>query len=378
MLPGPTNVSDDVIGAMSMPFINHRSKEFAALYSRIREKSQSLFQTSNEIVVMSGSGTVGIDAALNSVLQNGDISVAPAYGEFSSRIGDSAKFSGASVIAPASALGSVPSLEAVEKALDSADSRVRKALCVVYNETSTGVTWRKLKELKDIATNHEALFIVDAISIMGGDELPVDKLGIDICITGSQKCIAAPAGLAILSVSENAKKRMNSVGPRSQYLDLNKYLESSKRGELPYTPALPLFYALDRALERVLDEGLDQRFLRHRLCSDAFYSAFESIGLTVLANRETRSRTVLGIVYPKGIDDNMFRDLLADRFGVLVAGGFGELKGKMFRIGCMGEVNPEIVTATINSVVGALNVCGYECDSTKALNAAWKELASIA
>ncbi len=245
MIPGPTNVPDSVMNAMIAPTINHRSEEFHDLYRRVQSRSQEVFRTKNEIVVLSGSGTAGVDAAVGSVLKPGDVAVVPSFGEFSSRLGESASYTGATVIAPQSPLGTAPSLEQVDIAMRDA-GRV-KALCVVFNETSTGVTWRKLKDLKEIASKYGALLVVDAISVLGGESLPVDELGIDICIAGSQKCLAAPPGLVILSFSESAKDAMQGVKPRTQYFDIPKYFKFAEHAETPQTPALPLMFALERS-----------------------------------------------------------------------------------------------------------------------------------
>jgi aspartate aminotransferase-like enzyme len=189
MIPGPTNVPERVANAMLAPMINHRGEEFHELYSSIQSNAQKVFQTRNEIIVLSGSGTAGVDMAVEAILNEGDFAVVPNCGEFSSRLGDSATFTGAKVSRPEAEFGDAPGLEKVEAAMK--EGRV-KALCVVFNETSTGVTWRRLKELKELATKYGALFVVDAISILGGENIPVDDLGADICIAGSQKCLAAP------------------------------------------------------------------------------------------------------------------------------------------------------------------------------------------
>src|SRR5579875_3766269 len=317
MIPGPTNVPDSVMNAMIAPTINHRSEEFHDLYRRVQSRSQEVFRTKNEIVVLSGSGTAGVDAAVGSVLKPGDVAVVPSFGEFSSRLGESASYTGATVIAPQSPLGTAPSLEQVDIAMRDA-GRV-KALCVVFNETSTGVTWRKLKDLKEIASKYGALLVVDAISVLGGESLPVDELGIDICIAGSQKCLAAPPGLVILSFSEAAKKAMSGIKPRTQYFDIPKYFKFAEHGETPTTPALPLFFALDEALKIIKEEGVEKRIRRHAICASAFYSAFEAIGLKPFAEHRYRSNTVIGTLYPPGIDDGKFRTLLSEKFGILVA-----------------------------------------------------------
>jgi aspartate aminotransferase-like enzyme len=375
MIPGPTNVPERVMKAMLTPMINHRGEEFHALYSSIQEKAQKVFQTKNEIVVISGSGTAGVDAAMGSILDQGDSAVVPSFGEFSSRLGDSASYTGANVIRPESELGDAPKIEDVDRACRTS-SKVR-ALCAVFNETSTGVTWRKMKELKEVANRCGALFVVDAISVLGGENLPVDQLGADICIAGSQKCLAAPPGLVILSFSDEAKKAMSRVKTKTQYFDMPRYFKFAENHETPSTPAVPLFFALEEALNMVLEEGLERRFQRHETCARAFYSAFESMGLSAFATKEFRSRTVIGIKYPSEIDDKKFRTLLDEKFGIMVAGGFGKLKGSMFRVGSMGEINEVYVTATVGAVAQTLNFLGYRCDPDKALSAAWDVFAKM-
>jgi aspartate aminotransferase-like enzyme len=372
MVPGPTNVPERVMQAMMTPMINHRSPEFHDLYRRIQGNAQKVFQTTDEIVVISGSGTSGVDASIGSILQPGDTAVVPNYGEFSSRLGDSARYTGANVIAPEFELGTVPTREDIEKAMKSTNKV--KALCIVYNETSTGVTWRRLNELKDIAGKYGALFIVDAVSVLGGENIPVQKLGIDICIAGSQKCLAAPPGVVILSFSREAKKAMAQFKPRNQYFDIPKYFKFAEHAETPATPALPLFFALDEALKIILEEGIENRFNRHELCARAFYNAFESLGLKAFAPPEFRSHTVIGIKYPPNIKDDEFRTLLDKRFGVLVAGGFGKLKGSMFRVGSMGVIDQMLVTTTLDAISQTLRYFGYQCDPNKALSQAWETL----
>jgi aspartate aminotransferase-like enzyme len=375
MLPGPTNVSDRVMQAMLNSIINHRGEEFHELYRSIRKGCQEVFQTKNEIVVLSASGTGGVDASVGSILNPEDSVVVPSFGEFSSRLGESASYTGAKLFDPNAELGRVPSLQEIENALKKATKP--KALCVVYNETSTGVTWRQLKELKEIASKYGALFIVDAISVLGGDELPVDKLGVDICIGGSQKCLAVPPGLVILSFSDEAKKAMIGVKPRNQYFDMPRYFKFAEHDETPSTPSLPLFFALDEALKIIHEEGIEKRIYRHAVCARAFYSAFESMGMTAFPDPRFKSNVVIGINYPKGVDDSKFRTTLSNKFGIIVGGGFGKLKGTMFRIGSMGDIDSSMVSATVSGCAETLNLLGYHCDVSKALDSAWTELRQL-
>ncbi len=375
MIPGPTNIPEQVMQAMMQPIINHRGSEFHTLYRKIQADAQKVFETKNEIVVISGSGTAGVDAAVGSILQSGDSVVIPAFGEFSGRFGDSARYVGANVQAPEGVLGDVPPLESVEKAMKEAGKP--KALCIVFNETSTGITWRRLKELKEIASRHDALFVVDAISVLGGERLPVDELGVDICIAGSQKCLAAPPGVVILSFSDEAKKAMSGIKPRNQYFDIPKHFKFAEHAETPATPAVPLFFALSAALDLVLEEGLEKRIRRHSACANAFYSAFESMGLKAFAKQEFRSNTVVGINYPNGIEDKAFRTLLEEKFGVVVAGGFGKLKGSMFRVGSMGMIDQALVSTTANAIAQALSTLGFKVDGQAAISSAWEELKQL-
>lgn len=372
MLPGPTNVSDRVLQAMLNSVINHRGEEFRSLYRQIREGCQEVFQTRNEIVVLSASGTGGVDAAVGSILESGHVVVVPSFGEFSSRLAESAGFTGAKVVKPEAELGRAPTPDEVEEAMKLAGKP--RALCVVYNETSTGVTWRELKELKEIARKHGALFVVDAISVLGGDKLPVDELGIDICIAGSQKCLACPPGLVILSFSDDAKKAMQGIKPKNQYFDIPRYFKFAEHDETPSTPSLPLFFALDESLKLIREEGLEKRIERHSICAKAFYEGFDSIGAAAFAEPKFRSNVVIGIDYPSRVDDVKFRSLLSERFDVLVGGGFGKLKGKMFRIGSMGDVDGAAVSTTLGACAQAFNILGYPCDVSKALSSAWSQL----
>jgi aspartate aminotransferase-like enzyme len=375
MLPGPTNVSPRVMNAMLNSIINHRGEEFHELYRKLRSGIQEVFQTQNEIVVLSASGTGGVDATAGSLFSEGDSVVVPEFGEFSSRLGDSVRYTGANVIAPQAELGKAPSVQEIEKAMQEAVKP--KALCLVYNETSTGVTWRELESLGRIAKEYGALFIVDAISVMGGDELPVDKLGIDVCIAGSQKCLAAPPGLVLLSFSQKAKEAMTQKKPRTQYFDMPRYFKFAEHDEIPSTPSLPLFFALEQAIDTIREEGMEKRIKRHSVCANAFYSAFRSIGLSPLAEEKYRSNVVLGIKYPPGVEDAKFRSLLSNRFGVIIAGGFGKLKGSMFRIGSMGDIDASMVCVTIESAAEALKISGYDCEPSKALSSAWDELKAL-
>ncbi|HKT22205.1 MAG TPA: aminotransferase class V-fold PLP-dependent enzyme, partial [Nitrososphaerales archaeon] len=199
MLPGPTNVSERVMRAMLGPIINHRGDAFRELYKGVLDKTRHLFQTEGDVVVFSSSGTGGVEAAVWNLIRPGDVAVVPVFGEFSSRLAETVEMAGGKAIRVASDFGKVPSLDQVKAAMEQQGKF--KAMFLVHNETSTGVAAPYAEEVSRLAKDHGAFSVIDAISSLGGYAIPVDRWGVDVCITGSQKCIAAPPGLALLSVS---------------------------------------------------------------------------------------------------------------------------------------------------------------------------------
>jgi len=357
MLPGPTNVPNRVINAMLTPMINHRSDDFRKLYKDIVSKTQKVFETENDIVVLTTSGTGAVETSVVNLIKKDDVVIIPVNGEFSTRLADLIDNYGGKTIRINSPYGQNPPIEKIQEAFEK-NSKV-KALYVVYNETSTGTTLRYLSKLGDICKAHGAFFVVDAVSILGGDELPVDKWNVDICFTATQKALAAPPGIAPISISKEAKKYMIENPPASQYLNLKRYFKYYNDSfETPFTPAISLFYAYQEALNIILEEGIQNRIERHRKCANAFYSGLEALGFTPFADANSRSNVVIAVNYLPGIDDKKFRELISSEFKVLLAGGFGELKGKVFRVGCMGEVSSYHVMRTLSAISSSMSILG--------------------
>lgn len=357
MLPGPTNVPNRVINAMLTPMINHRSDDFRKLYKDIINKTQTVFETENDVVVLTTSGTGAVETSVINLIKKDDVVIIPVNGEFSTRLADLIDNYGGKTIRINSPYGQNPPIEKIEEAFEK-NSNI-KALYVVYNETSTGTTLRNLSKLGDICKAHGAYFVVDAVSILGGDELPVDKWNVDICFTATQKALAAPPGIAPISISKEAKKYMIENPPPSQYLNLKRYFKYYNDSfETPFTPALSLFYAYQEALNIIIEEGMENRINRHRKCANAFYSGLEALGFTPFADADSRSNVVLAVNYLPGIDDKKFRELISTKFKVLLAGGFGELKGKVFRVGCMGEVSSYHVMRTLSAISSSMSILG--------------------
>ena len=375
MLPGPTNVPNRVMNAMLAPIINHRSQDFRILYKSLVEKIKKTFQTSNDIILLTTSGTGAVEASVVNLIKKGDKAIVPVSGEFGSRLADLIDSWGGKAIRVPSPYGENPPYEKIEEAFD--QNKDTKAIYAVYNETSTGTTIRYMDKLGKLCSKNGSFFVADAVSILGGDELPVDKWNIDICVTASQKALAAPPGVSPIAISERTKKYIQSNPPSILYLNLKRYFKYYEENfETPFTPALPLFYAFNEALDIVLEEGLDKRVRRHRLCAEAFYSGLSALGLPPFAREDARSNVVIAAKYIDGMDDKKFRALMSNEFRVLIAGGFGELKGKVFRIGSMGEVNKYHVTRTLSSIISSMNLLGLKVDED-ASSAALEKTAKI-
>ncbi len=375
MLPGPTNVPDRVMSAMLTHIINHRSDDFRRLYKTIVEKTQRVFQTQNDIVLLTTSGTGAVEASVINMIRKNDKAIIPVNGEFGTRLADLIDSWGGHAIRVTAPFGQNPRYSEIEEAFDR--NKDIKAIYAVYNETSTGTTLRYMDKLSQLCSESGAFFIADAVSILGGDELPVDKWNVDICVTASQKALAAPPGVSPMSISARAKKHMQANPPPTQYLNLKRYFKYYEENfETPFTPALPLFNAFSVALDMVLEEGLDKRIARHKACADAFYAGLDAMGLSPFARQDARSNVVIAINYIPGMDDKKFRGLLSQQFRILVAGGFGDLKGKVFRIGSMGEVSKYHVMRTLSSIASVMNILGLKV-SPDAGTIALKKLESV-
>ena len=361
MLPGPTNVPNKVMNAMLEPIINHRSNDFRILYKAIIEKTQKVYQTNGDIILLTTSGTGAVEASAINLIRKDDKVIIPVNGEFGMRLADLIENWGGKVIRIKSPFGENPPFEKIEEAFD--QNKDVKAIYAVYNETSTGTTLRYMDKIGELCSRNGAFFVADAVSILGGDELPVDKWNIDICVTASQKALAAPPGISPISISSKAKKYMQSNPPPTLYLNLKRYFKYYEENfETPFTPALPLFYAFDEALNIILEEGMENRIKRHKTCAEAFYAGLDAMGLTAFAKPDARSNVVISVNYLPGMDDKKFRTLLSEQFKVLIAGGFGELKGKVFRIGSMGEVNKYHVMRTLSSIASSINMLGLNAN----------------
>lgn len=361
MIPGPTRVAPRVLKAMSENIVNHRSAIFGKLLTDITQIMSEVFKTNNKSYLITGSGTAAMEAAMVNIIQPGDKILNVVSGKFGERFMQIVDSFGAESKVLDVEWGEAVNPDDIKQILDE-DENI-KAVTVVHNETSTGVS-NPIKEIGKLMQNYDALYVVDTVSSLGGDEVDVDGFGIDICVTGSQKCLAAPPGMAAITLSDDAWKIVDQNDSLSYYLDLKKYRKGGKAEppETPYTPAIPLIYAMHEALNVIIEEGLNQRIKRHQLAAKATRNAIKALNLELFPREEVSSTTVTAINIPEGVTDAELRGTMRNKYHVELAGGQDHLKGNVFRIGHMGNITHRELITTISGLEMTLRELGFEIE----------------
>lgn len=356
MIPGPVPVPQRVRAAMTRQAINHRGPEFGAAYADCVRILKTLFGTTNELYIISGSGSAGMEAGVANFARDRRI-VSLVNGKFGDRFAKIGERYGSSVTALESEWGTPVDLDALERELEAG----AEVVTMVHNETSAGIK-NPAPEVGKLARKHDALFIMDGVTSIGGDDVQMDKWGVDIAVVGSQKCLAAPAGLAAIAVGERAWDRISEKRPF--YLDMAAYRKSGSGNpmETPYTPAVPLFLALHEACKMIEEEGVPARIARHRRMAEAVRAAAKGWGVDLFPTLDAHhaySNTATAMRIPAGVTDKDLRGTVK-KFGIEIAGGQDHLKGKIFRIGTMGGVGAQEILATLAAVQYALRKSGFE------------------
>jgi aspartate aminotransferase-like enzyme len=347
MIPGPVKVAPRVLRAMSKPMISHRSPEFGAIFEDCRTLLKEMFDTKNEVVVFSGSGTSGMDAAVGGIIGKDDKIVTVTNGKFGERFTEIGDRYGTAVPVDFE-WGTSFELGSIEAALEEG----AKAIAMVHNETSVGII-NPVEEVGKLAHKHDAIFIVDGISSVGGNEFLTDEWGIDIAITGSQKCLAVPPGLAMVSVSKRAIEMLKENNG-SYYADMLAHIKSARKSppQTPYTPAVPLFFALQEALHMAAEEGFGNRRARLATLAEAVREAAAALNIELfpqLNQYSQYSNTVTAMKTPSKITDEKLRGGMKSK-GIVISGGQAQLKGKIFRIGSMGVCTSGDILRTIQTL----------------------------
>ncbi len=356
-IPGPTPIPPEILEVMSRQMINHRGPQFAELIHAITSRLKEVFQTKGDVLILTGSGTGGMEAAIVNTLSPGDKVLVVSNGFFGERFADIAEAFGAEVERLRFEWGSPIDPDAVRQAL-SQDPGIKAAL-VTHNETSTGVT-SDLASISAVVREFDKLLVVDAISSLGAIDLPTDAWGCDVVVTASQKGWMVPPGLAMVSVSQKAWQAQAGAKMPRYYWDFakaKKFLE--EKGQTPWTPAVSVFFALGAALEIFQREGLPNVMARHARVGSKAREEVRSLGLSLLPEDSYASNTVTAVRAPEGLDVKLLLRILREEHGTILAGGQQRLEGKIFRIGHLGYVNEQDIEAVSQALRAALPKAGF-------------------
>ena len=359
-IPGPTNIPDRVLRAMDRAIFDHRGPEFGELGKRVLDKIKLVFKTSQPVVMYPGSGTGAWEAAIVNTLNAGDKVLMFETGQFSSLWWEIAqKFNLDIDFVPGDWRTGVDPKVVEQKLNEDKDKKI-KAVFVVHNETSTGVASRigEIRKAIDNA-NHPALFMVDTISSLASIDYKHEEWKVDVTVGGSQKGLLLPPGLSFNAISGKALEAHKNAKQPKHYWDWKPMLENNKNGFFPFTPATNLVYGLEEALDMLMEEGLDNVFARHARHGEATRLAVKAWGLEILCkNPEEYSNSLTAVLVPEGCDADHLRKVILDEYDMSLGMGLNKVKGKVFRIGHLGDFNDLMLAGTLSGVEMGLKKAG--------------------
>ena len=358
-IPGPTPVPPEILEEMTNPVINHRGPEFAVILERVTLRLQYFFQTASPVLTYASSGTGGQESAIANVFSPGDRVLAISIGVFGNRFAPIAQGFGLQVERIDFEWGQAADLAVVEERLRAAAPF--KGVLMTHNETSTGVT-NDVEQLAGLIRRYspDALILVDAVSSLGCIPLEMDPWDIDVVFTGSQKGWMVPPGLMMIGASARAWEASKSARLPRFYFDWEMSRKNLEKWQHPVTPPVSLFYALDLALEKMLDEGREAIFERHKSIGEYVRWRAKEIGLQLLADHEHASNTVTAIYTPEGIDTKALLKELRVEDGVVLGGGQGKFEGKIFRVGHLGYFEEVDLVEAMDKIERRLRLLGFE------------------
>jgi aspartate aminotransferase-like enzyme len=357
MIPGPTPVPETVLKAMGRHPIGHRSGDFQAIVRRTTEQLKWLHQTSNDVLVITGSGTAAMEAGIVNTLSRGDRVLCGDNGKFGERWVKVAKAYGLEVQVIKAEWGQPLDPAAFRAALEEDTAKQIRAVILTHSETSTGVI-NDLQAIAAAVRDHgTALTIADCVTSLGAADVPMDAWGVDVIGSGSQKGYMMPPGLSFVAMSDKAWAAYERSDLPKFYLDLGKYRKSAQADSNPFTPAVNLYFALEAALQMMQEEGLAAIVQRHGRHRRATIAAMRAIGLPLFA-AEGHGSPAITAVAPEGIDAEQLRKEVRSRYDILLAGGQDHLKGKVFRIGHLGFVCDRDVLTAVAAIEATLQQLG--------------------
>jgi aspartate aminotransferase-like enzyme len=364
-IPGPVTCASPVLDAMSQPMIDHRGPEFAALVARIEGGMKPIFGTSGDVVVLGSSGTGGLEAAVSSAFSPGQKVLSCPVGVFGKRLAKIASTYGLDVEMLETPLGSAVDPDALAARLRADAGHAIAGILLTHNETSTGVQ-NDMAALSAAIGTHPATVIVDSVSGLGASAFEMDAWNFDIVVTASQKALAVPPGAAMVAIGSRGWERVARATLPAFYLDLRKAREFSELGQTPWTPPVSIAYALDVAIARYHAEGAVRVYARHDRYARAIRAFAAAADLRIFSQPGAHSVTVVAMHVPAGLEASKIRAALRDRFDVVLGGGQAELKGKIVRMGTMGDLTPEDVRYGLESFATVLREQGHAAATSAA------------
>jgi len=364
--PGPTPVPEHIMLSMAEPLIHHRHPEFQELFKRVAENLRYLFQTSNDVLTLTSSGTGAMEAAVANLVSPGDTVIYVNGGKFGERWGELSRMYGANAVEILVDWGEAVTADQVREALK--EHPEAKAIFVTHSETSTGVAIDVEKIARVVHENSEAVIVVDGISAVGALEMRMDAWNLDVVVTGSQKGLMIPPGLAFIALNDRAWQLVERSRSPRYYFDLLRARKSFKENDTPWTPAISLFIGLDAALEMIRRETVEAIWRRHARLAAAVRAGIQALGLKLLS--KSPSNALTAVWNPEGCDVKLFNTALKSTYGITVAGGQGHLKGKIFRISHLGYYDELDVIGVVSAVELALRDAGYQFEAASGVSAA--------
>ncbi len=370
LAPGPTPVPARVRLAMAQPMFHHRTPQFSAIFGEVRDGLRQLFQTEGDVLVLASSGTGAMEAAIANCFDPGDEVVVVNAGKFGERWLKLSNAFGLKPIEIRVEWGRAVRADQVAQALD--EHRQARGVLVQGSETSTTAV-HPIEQLAAMTRERDALLVVDGITAVGAYDLPMDRWGVDVLITGSQKALMLPPGLSLIALSRRAWGRVEKTAQPRYYFDLLRERTNQARNTTAYTPAISLVIGLREALAMIQEEGLSNVFARHARLAKATRAAAAALGLRLLAP-DNPSPAVTGVYVPEDVDGSKLVAYLRDRMRVVFAGGQDHLKGKIIRIAHLGYIGAFDTIAAIAAVEMALRHFGHAVELGRGVGAAEAEL----
>ena len=350
-IPGPTPLPERVVRSMNRPMIDHRGPEFAAILAEITAGAKRVFKTSNDLLLLTSSGTGGLESAVANLVSPGDEVVAAVCGNFGERFAALATAYGADVVRLEFEWGQPVDPKDLEAVLERHPKA--KVVLLTHNETSTGLT-NPLEALARIAHQAGRIVVVDGVSSISSIAIDTDGWGIDVAVSGSQKGWMAPPGLALVSVSDRAWAQQERARSPRFYFDWKEAKVWAEKGMTPFTPAVGVVFALQEGLHMIEEEGLSAVYERHERLARGTQAGLQALGFQLYAQEGYRSNTVTSALPPVGLDVAALRTALNDRYGVVIAGGQAKMAGKMIRVGHLGAVAAGDVVQVVWAIEQAL------------------------